>query len=117
LKGFFGGGSNSEDQAPIKADDDSTSTDTPESESVSSSSSDASSPETTAESKKAIQREYTIPLPVNIRFTTILPMTVEEKKKARSRYVQLLINGFTPLNLPAMQTTCFRCRGSVQSTP
>lgn len=101
LKGFFGSGSNSEDQAPIKADDDSTSADTPDMESAPSSSGDAPPSETAApvaESKKAIQRENTIPLPVDIRFTTILPMTVEEKKKARSRYVRILFDGFIPLN-------------------
>jgi hypothetical protein len=94
---YFGGSSNLEDRAPIKADDESTSTDTPGLEPAPSSSSNASHSETTApvaESTKAVQGEDMIPLPVNIRLMMTLLMMVE-KKKACSWYAQLLINGFT----------------------
>jgi hypoxia up-regulated 1 len=36
--------------------------------------------------KAAAALENTIPLGINVAFTTIAPMTVEEKKAARSRY-------------------------------
>lgn len=44
--------------------------------------------------KPAAPVENTIPLGINIAFTTIAPMTVEEKKASRNRYI-----GFT----------CLRC--------
>lgn len=47
----------------------------------------------------ASSSENTIPLGINVAFTTIAPMTVEEKRAARNRYTNLNCKSFyVPLN-------------------
>ncbi|KAM6493377.1 Heat shock protein 70 family [Amanita muscaria] len=67
------------DQVPFAAPGTSSPAE-PESESSS-----KRSPSEPVENNKVIPGEHTIPLTVNIHFTTISPMSVEEKKAARSR--------------------------------
>ncbi|KAF5314314.1 hypothetical protein D9619_011752 [Psilocybe cf. subviscida] len=81
LKGLFGGGSSSSETAesthvPPR--------DTESASSSSSSSSAAASASATPEKKKAPVQD-TIPLSIEVKFTTIAPMTVDQKKKSRSR--------------------------------
>ncbi|PPQ80345.1 hypothetical protein CVT25_003628 [Psilocybe cyanescens] len=86
LKEFFGGGSSSTDEATQSAEN----TPPRDSDSASSSSSSASeAPSSSAtpekDNKPTAPVENTIPLSIDVRFTTIPPMTVDEKKKARGR--------------------------------
>lgn len=101
LKSLFGGGSSPpeeetqtgslENTPPRETDSvpSSSPSSSSESESASSSSSQSSSsaaPQPTKD-KKDVSKENTIILTVNNHFTSIAPMTVEEKRKARTRYV------------------------------
>lgn len=90
LKGLFGGSPSSEDDGAQDAEN----APPRETKSTSTSSASASSsgvPESTKhKDKKPVSPvENTIPLGINILFTTIPPMTVEEKRAARSRSVLL----------------------------
>ncbi|KAF7297317.1 hypothetical protein MIND_00965000 [Mycena indigotica] len=78
LKGFFGGGSSEE--AEEKTEDNRPRA----SESVSSASS-ANASEPSPSEKKVVPKDNTISLNTTVVFPTIPPMTVEEKKTARSR--------------------------------
>ncbi|KAG6888558.1 hypothetical protein C0992_008187 [Termitomyces sp. T32_za158] len=92
LKGLFGGGS-SEDQTETSTENvPPRGTSTEPSESTSSSSSSSATPtpssnETDAqpEKKKVVSKEDTVKLKVVTTFPVIPPMTVDEKKEARSR--------------------------------
>lgn len=96
LKGLFAG-SSSADETSTGSAENTPPRETPETaESVSSSSSSSSAsssadtPESTTkvvEEKKKAPVENTIPLTVNVRFTTISPMTVEEKQQSRKKLV------------------------------
>jgi hypoxia up-regulated 1 len=82
LKGLFGGGS-----SPSESATESTHVPPRETDSASSSSSSSSaaaSASATPEKKKAPVQD-TIPLSIEVKFTTIAPMTVDQKKKSRSR--------------------------------
>ena len=81
LKGFFGGSSGSPDTATESAEH----TPPRDTETTSSSSSSAESPSPSVVEKKPALVENTISLNVSTGFTTIAPMTVEEKRAARSR--------------------------------
>ncbi|KAF7321064.1 hypothetical protein HMN09_00193800 [Mycena chlorophos] len=78
LKGFFGAGSSSE--AVEETSEDSR----PRASTSASSTSSANASEATPE-KKALPKENTITLNTTVVFPTIPPMTVDEKKAARSR--------------------------------
>ena len=87
LKGLFGGSPSSEDDVAQEAEN----APPRETKSTSTSSASASSsgvPESTKhKDKKSVSpEENTIPIGINIHFTTTPPMTVEEKRAARSRY-------------------------------
>lgn len=76
------------DSAPDSAHTTSSSSAGAESSSSSSSSPSSSSeatPSPLAEVKRNIQKEQTISLTVNTHFSSIRPMTLEEKKESRSR--------------------------------
>ncbi|KAH9477088.1 Hypoxia up-regulated protein 1 [Psilocybe cubensis] len=86
LKGLFGGGSSSSDEATQSAEN------VPPRDSDTASPSSSAAAETPSSSaaaekdkKPAVPVENTIPLTISVRFTTIPPMTVDEKKKARGR--------------------------------
>lgn len=91
LKGLFGGGSSASEEAtsssentPPRETEDASSSES----STSSSSSVVPSPsasDAAAEKKKVVSKEDTIKLKVVTTFPTIAPMTVDEKKQARSR--------------------------------
>ncbi|KAG6812912.1 hypothetical protein H0H92_015464 [Tricholoma furcatifolium] len=94
LKGLFGGGSSSEEAEPSSAEnvpprESETSSSSSSSSSTASSSSEAPTPsanETEADAKKkAVSKEDTIKLKVVTSFPVFAPMTVDEKKEARSR--------------------------------
>ncbi|KAG5646180.1 hypothetical protein DXG03_004233 [Asterophora parasitica] len=91
LKGFFGAGSSSSEEATSSSENAApreTENASSSSESATSSSSSAAPSSATADKdkkKKAVSKEDTIKLKVVTTFPTIPPMTVEEKKKARSR--------------------------------
>ncbi|KAF8999790.1 Hsp70 protein-domain-containing protein [Cyathus striatus] len=86
LKGFFGGsGSTSEEPTAESAENmPPRDTDTSSASDASSASSASASPSASTAPEK-VPVENTIPLNISIRFTTIAPMTVGEKKAARSR--------------------------------
>ncbi|KAG7087443.1 hypothetical protein E1B28_013409 [Marasmius oreades] len=90
IKGLFSGGSSSEIEPeetttdPLRAQDTSSTSESSASAS-SSSSSAASSSSPTAEKKPTAKELSTIPLGINVRFPSIPPMSVEEKKASRSR--------------------------------
>lgn len=95
LKGLFAG-SSSADETSTGSAENMPPRETPEtaetvsSSSSSSASSSADTPESTTkvvEEKKKAPVENTIPLTVNVRFTTISPMTVEEKQQSRKKLV------------------------------
>ena len=95
LKGFFGGGSTSssdettesaENVPPRNSETASTSSADPSSSGTSSGNGNASA-SATPEKKKAIPVENTIPLTANVKFTSIPPLTVSEKKTSRNRFV------------------------------
>ncbi|GLB44149.1 putative heat shock protein 70 family protein [Lyophyllum shimeji] len=93
LKGLFGGGSSSSEEATSTENTPPRETNTeseaePSSSPSSSSSSATPSPsanDTATEKKKALAKEDTIKLKVVTTFPTIPPMTVDEKKAARGR--------------------------------
>jgi hypoxia up-regulated 1 len=74
-------------ESDSESDPDLAHTSSPSAGADSSSSSDATTPTPSplAEVKKNIPKEQTIPLTVNTHFTSIRPMTLEEKKESRSR--------------------------------
>lgn len=86
LKGLFGAGGSASDDIKTESaenvpprDGDSTSTD---------SASASPSPSAAAEKKEKKEPvENTIALTIETRWTTIPPMTVEQKKKSRSKFV------------------------------
>ncbi|KAF9562890.1 actin-like ATPase domain-containing protein [Agrocybe pediades] len=87
LKGLFSGGSSSDEITTESADNTpprDSSTDS-ESSSTSASSSSSSSAAAAKETKPAAPVENKIPLSIDVKFTTIPPMTVDQKKKSRSR--------------------------------
>ncbi|KAF5376021.1 hypothetical protein D9615_007709 [Tricholomella constricta] len=89
LKGLFGAGSSSQEEATSSENTPPRETEGASSPSESSTSSSAapspSANDTAAEKKKAICKEDTIKLKVVTTFPLMPPMTVDEKKKARSR--------------------------------
>jgi hypoxia up-regulated 1 len=93
LKGFFGGGSSSSDETiesaenvpPCNSEMVSTSSAAPSSSGTSSGNGNTS-PSTTPE-KKVTPVENIIPLTIDVRFTSIPPLTVSKKKVLRNRYV------------------------------
>ncbi|KAF7307842.1 hypothetical protein MKEN_01144500 [Mycena kentingensis (nom. inval.)] len=92
LKGFFGaGGATAEveeptDNTPPRAgDSESSSASSTASSASSSASANASDPAGEKEKKKPVPKDNTITLNTTVVFPTIPPMTVEEKKAARSR--------------------------------
>ncbi|PPR02281.1 hypothetical protein CVT24_011619 [Panaeolus cyanescens] len=86
LKGLFGAGSSSSDEIKTESAENVPPRD---GDSTSSTDSAAPSPSADADKKEKKERkepvENTIALTVDVRFTTIPPMTVEEKKKSRSK--------------------------------
>ena len=82
IKGLFGAGSSSSDDATAESAENTPPRDT-ESASASASSSSAASASATPEKKAPV--ENTISLTIENKFTTIPPMTVDEKRKSRSR--------------------------------
>ena len=94
LKGLFGGGASSSDEATADSADNTPPRDSESSSAsaVSSSSSASASSAAAAEKetkKAATPVENTIPLSLEVTFPTIPPMTVEQKKTSRSRFVLL----------------------------
>ncbi|KAJ8074780.1 lumenal Hsp70 protein [Marasmius tenuissimus] len=93
IKGLFGGGSTSDAESeetnaaenePVRAQDTSSSAESSSSASPSSSSSastSSSSPSAPVDKKE----QGTITLGINVKFPSVPPMTVDEKKKSRSR--------------------------------
>ncbi|KAL4257706.1 Heat Shock Protein 70 (HSP70) [Pleurotus pulmonarius] len=88
LKGFFGAGSSaSPEETETGSAENTPPRDTTEATSSTASpsaSSNSSAPEET-EVKKPVPKENTIPLNITVKFVSIPPMTVAEKKTARSR--------------------------------
>ena len=100
LKGFFGGGSTSEETTgsaenlpPRNSETASTSSAVPSSSETSSVNVNASS--STTPEKKAIPVVNTVPLTTNVKFTSIPPLTVSEKKASRNRSVYNLTYSHT----------------------
>ncbi|KAF9265145.1 actin-like ATPase domain-containing protein [Marasmius fiardii PR-910] len=94
IKGLFGGGgSSSETESaeetttdPLRAQDSSSSSESSSASSASSSSSSASASSSPIAEKKPTEKELsTIPLGIEVRFPSIPPMTIEEKKASRNR--------------------------------
>jgi len=92
IKGLFGGSSAS-GEATVESADNIPPRETESSSSSSSSSSSASSSSSSAsasatpgkDKKKSTPVENTIPLSINVQFTTIPPMSVDEKKASRAK--------------------------------
>ncbi|TFK36492.1 Hsp70 protein-domain-containing protein [Crucibulum laeve] len=80
LKGLFGKGSSSSEEATESAENT-----PPRDTDTTSSTSSANATPSAEPEKKAAPVENTIPLNISISFTTIPPMTVDEKKIARGR--------------------------------
>ncbi|XP_006455585.1 hypothetical protein AGABI2DRAFT_210009 [Agaricus bisporus var. bisporus H97] len=93
LKGLFAGSSSADETStgsaentPPRETPETAETVSPSSSSSASSSADTPEPTTKVEEeKKKAPVENTIPLTVNVRFTTISPMTVEEKQQSRKK--------------------------------
>ena len=83
IKGLFGAGSSSSDDATAESAENTPPRDTESASASASSSSSAASASATPEKKAPV--ENTISLTIENKFTTIPPMTVEEKRKSRSR--------------------------------
>jgi hypoxia up-regulated 1 len=83
LKGLFGGGSSSESSTAASGSTDGASSTT---SSASSATADAEKEKPT----KASVKEEKIPLTIDVKFVSVPPMTVEEKRTARDRLVALL---------------------------
>ena len=108
LKGLFGGSSSTEE--PTDAEDVRPRETTTGSSSSSSAASPSESAATEKEKKKAaVPVENTIPVTATPRFTTIAPLTVEQKKAARDRSVNILtVTARCNLHLHT-QTSCHGC--------
>lgn len=95
LKGFFGGGSSSssdetteaENFPPRESKTASTSSAASSSSSGTSSGKNGSGSASTTPEKKVTPVENTIPLTINVKFTSIPPLTVSAKKASRNRYI------------------------------
>ncbi|CAA7262192.1 unnamed protein product [Cyclocybe aegerita] len=90
IKGLFGAGSSSSEEITTESAENVPPRDTDTTSASSSSSSAAPSESSTNDKekekpKKAAPVENTIPLNIEVKFTTIPPMTVEEKKASRAR--------------------------------
>jgi hypoxia up-regulated 1 len=98
LKGLFDGGASSSDEATAESAEDTPPRDSESaSASAASSSSGSASTSAAAEKKKTKKAtapvENTIPLSLEVTFPTIPPMTVEQKKISRSKFVILSFCG------------------------
>ncbi|KAJ7057924.1 Hsp70 protein-domain-containing protein [Mycena amicta] len=82
LKGFFGGGGSSSEAEETTEDNRPRAS---ESDTSASGTTSANSSEATAEKKKVVPKDNTITLNTTVVFPTIPPMTVDQKKTARSR--------------------------------
>jgi hypoxia up-regulated 1 len=97
LKEFFGGGSSTSEEATDSVENiPPRDPETPSSSSSDVAPSSSPSAEPT-EVKKAVAKQDTIPLNTTVRFSAIPPMTVDEKKTARSRSVNFSCLVSSPL--------------------
>jgi hypoxia up-regulated 1 len=93
LKGFFGGGSTSSDETAESAENvpprnsETASTSSAAASPSGTSSGDASASPSATPEKRVTPVENTIPLTIDIKFNSIPPLTVSEKKVSRNRYV------------------------------
>ncbi|KAF9481579.1 actin-like ATPase domain-containing protein [Pholiota conissans] len=85
LKGLFGAGSSSNEEATAESAENIPPRDTESASASSTSAASSASASPSAAPEKKAPVENTITLTVDTKFTTIPPMTVDEKKKARSR--------------------------------
>ncbi|KAL0952397.1 hypothetical protein HGRIS_006673 [Hohenbuehelia grisea] len=85
LKGLFGGSSSSAQETETGSAENTPPRDTETPSESQSASSSSASPEASKVPEKIVPKENTIPLNVSVVFTSIPPMTVEEKKAARAR--------------------------------